>query len=137
MNKPKKRSLVESTEEFLNTIWELLDTVGKKIFGELWESIYLTVQDGIGLYIIVHIPSLIMLAFFGKTFFSYSVCLSVEDYLSPIRAGCFVIVTADFCVWMVLAGRIIGRFLEDSEPQIALILSSLDKLKKIIFKGDK
>ncbi|MDY7012100.1 MAG: hypothetical protein SVX43_00645 [Cyanobacteriota bacterium] len=36
-----------------------------------------------------------------------------EKALGSSRYACFIIVTSDFLLWIVLAGRILGHFWED------------------------
>lgn len=80
--------------------------------GELWRTIYLSVQDAIALGVLLQLPSLVGKIIIGKDFSSFDVCLQ-ENALGVSRYACFIIVTSDFCLWIILAGRIIGRFWVD------------------------
>ncbi|MEM9542020.1 MAG: hypothetical protein AAGA60_21305 [Cyanobacteria bacterium P01_E01_bin.42] len=80
--------------------------------GGLWRTLYLTVQDALALSFILQIPSAIGQWVLGKDFSGFDVCLQ-ENALSPNHYACFVIVSSNFLLWIVLAGRILGRFLED------------------------
>jgi hypothetical protein len=100
------------TKNFLHNIWEPLDELGKALMGDLWRTFYLSVQDAIALSLLLQIPSLIGKWILGKSFSDFGICLQ-ESVLSPTRYACFVIVTADFLLWIVLAGRVIGRFWAD------------------------
>lgn len=100
------------TEKTLENIFEPLDLIGGRIMGELWRTLYLTVQDAIALSFILQIPSAIGQWVLGKDFSEFDVCLQ-ENALSPNRYACFVIVSSNFLLWIVLAGRILGRFLAD------------------------
>lgn len=100
------------TEEFLEKLSEPVDLIGRRLMGDLWRTFYLTVQDAIVLSLILQIPGLIVQWILGKSFSSFDVCLK-ENPLGVNRYACFVIVTSDFLLWIVLAGRILGRFLAD------------------------
>lgn len=104
-----KTELGRRTDRFLLTIWESLNLLGKGIFGELWRTLYLSVQDAIALSVLLQLPSLIGRLIIGKDFSSFDVCLQ-ESPLGVSRYACFIIITSDFCLWIVLAGRIAGRF---------------------------
>ncbi|MFB2975954.1 hypothetical protein [Microseira sp. BLCC-F43] len=108
---PKTR-LGRRKEVILKNIWEPLDFLGKSLMGDLWRTTYLSIQDAIALSILLQVPGLIGQWIIGKSFSDFSVCLK-ESALSPTRYACFIIVTSDFLLWIVLAGRIIGRFWAD------------------------
>lgn len=86
--------------------------MGKALMGDLWTTTYLSVQDAIALSILLQVPGLIGQWIIGKSFSDFSVCLQ-ESALGPTRYACFIIVASDFLLWIVLAGRIIGRFWVD------------------------
>jgi len=69
----------------------------------------LSIQDPIALSVLLRIPSWIAQWIIGKDFSSFDVCLR-ENALGASRYACFIIVAADFLLWIILAGRIIGRF---------------------------
>lgn len=100
------------TKRRLLDIWEPLDLIGQGLMGELWRTIYLSVQDAIALGVLLQLPSLVGKIIIGKDFSSFDVCLQ-ENALGVSRYACFIIVTSDFCLWIILAGRIIGRFWVD------------------------
>ncbi len=102
----------KGTEVFLKNIWEPLDLLGKSLMGDYWKTVYLSVQDAIALYILLKIPDLIGQLIFGKSFSSFDVCLT-ENALGASRYACFVIVVSDFLLWIIIAGRTIGRFWAD------------------------
>jgi hypothetical protein len=104
-----KTEVGKRTEQLLLNIWEPLDVLGQGIIGELWRTLYLSVQDAIALSVLLQLPSLIGRVIIGKDFSSFDVCL-LENPLGVSRYACFIIITSDFCLWIVLAGRIIGRF---------------------------
>jgi hypothetical protein len=108
---PKTRS-GQRTKEILENILEPLDLIGKRLMGELWRTFYLSVQDAIALSCLLQIPGLIGRWIIGKEFSSFDVCLK-ENALGASRYACFIIVASDFLLWIVLAGRILGRFWED------------------------
>ena len=96
----------------MRNIWEPLDIVGKGVVGDLWRTVYLSIQDAIALSILLQIPSLIGRIIIGKDFSSFDVCLQ-ENPLGASRYACFIIVMSDFCLWIILAGRVLGRFWAD------------------------
>jgi hypothetical protein len=100
------------TEEFLDKILEPLDTLGKRLMGELWQTFYLSIQDAIALGLLLQIPGLIGKLIIGESFSSFNICLKSEPW-AVNRYACFVIVASDFLLWIVLAGRILGRFFVD------------------------
>lgn len=109
--KPKTKSGLMAKRLILS-IWEPIDLLGKGLMGSLWKTVYLSIQDAISLSILLKLPSFIGLIIIGKDFSSYDVCLQ-ENSLGVARYACFIIISSDFCLWMVLAGRIIGRFWVD------------------------
>lgn len=100
------------TEVFLMNVWEPLDLLGRGLMGDLWRTTYLSIQDAIALGILLKVPSLIGWLITRESFSSFDMCLK-ESALGATRYACFIIVVSDFCLWIVLAGRIIGRFWKD------------------------
>ena len=100
------------TERLLLNIWEPLDLLGQGLMGSLWRTVYLSIQDATALGVLLKLPSLVGHIIIGKDFSSFDVCLQ-ENALGVARYACFIIITADFCLWIILAGRIIGRFWAD------------------------
>lgn len=96
-------------ERLLLNLWEPLDVLGRGLMGDLWRSVYLSVQDAIALSVLLQLPSFVGRIIIGKDFSSFDVCLQ-ENPFGVSRYACFIIVTSDFCLRIVLAGRIIGRF---------------------------
>ncbi|MGI0494291.1 hypothetical protein ACN4EG_21095 [Alkalinema pantanalense CENA528] len=105
-------SLAIKTEKVVSSVLEPIDVLGEKLMGDLWRTFYLSVQDAIGLACLVQIPSFIGKVIIGKEFSSFQVCLQ-EDPFGPNRYACFIIVISDFCLWAILAGRILTRFVQD------------------------
>ena len=99
-------------ESLLLNVWEPLDVLGRGLMGDLWRAVYLSVQDAIALSILLQLPSFIGRVIIGKDFSGFDVCLQ-ENPLGVSRYACFIIITSDFCLWIILAGRIIGRFWVD------------------------
>jgi hypothetical protein len=114
--KPPKSQLQtkwgQRTEKLLINVWEPIDVVGKGLMGELWRTLYLSVQDAIALALLLQIPGLIGFWIIGKNFSSFDVCL-LENPLGVTFYACLIIVISDFLLWIILFGRIIGRFWED------------------------
>lgn len=110
---PKLQTLAgRRTQRFLISIWEPLDVLGQALMGDLWRTFYLSIQDAIALSSLLQLPSLVSHIIIGKDFSSFESCWQ-ENVLGVSRYACFIIITSDFCLWIVLAGRIIGRFLLD------------------------
>jgi hypothetical protein len=105
-------SLADKTHKALNAIFDLINVIGQKIMGDLWRTVYLSIQDAIALACIIQIPSLIGKLIIGKEYSSFNICL-LEDALGPNRYACFVIVIADFGLWAVLGGRVLTRCIQD------------------------
>lgn len=108
----------DKAEKFLTTVLDPIDVVGKAVMGDLWKTFYESVQDAIALSLLLHIPSLIGTLILGKEFSGFDACMQ-ESPLGVNRYACFIIVTSDFCLWIVLAGRIISRFLSDLNQLLA------------------
>lgn len=108
---PKTRT-GKRTQQLLLNIWEPLDVLGHGLMGDLWRTVYLSIQDAIALGVLLQLPSLVGRVIIGKDFSSFDVCLQ-ENALGVSRYACFIIVTSDFCLWIILAGRILGRFWAD------------------------
>ncbi|WNZ22825.1 hypothetical protein HJG54_08120 [Leptolyngbya sp. NK1-12] len=100
------------TQQVLMHIWEPLDVLGRALMGDLWRTVYLSVQDAIALSTLLQLPGLVGRIILGKDFASLDVCWQ-ENALGVLRYACFIIVISDFLLWTVLAGRIIGRFWAD------------------------
>ncbi|QLE42252.1 hypothetical protein FD723_18710 [Nostoc sp. C052] len=109
---PKQTKAGQHTEELLLGIWEPVDLLGQSLMGDYWKIVYLSIQDAIALYILLKIPDLLGQLILGKSFSDFGVCLQ-ENALGASRYACFIIVTSDFLLWIVIAGRIIGRFWAD------------------------
>jgi hypothetical protein len=99
-------------QQVLMHIWEPLDVLGQGLMGDLWRTVYLSVQDAIALSTLLQLPGLVGRIIIGKDFASFDICLQ-ENALGVSRYACFIIVTSDFLLWMGLAGRIVGRFWAD------------------------
>ena len=80
--------------------------------GELWPTVYESVQDAIALSLLLQIPSFIGAFILGKDYGAFDSCLK-ESIWGVNRYACFVIVISDFLLWIVLGGRVIGRFVAD------------------------
>jgi len=109
---PPKSRWGKRIERFLDNILEPIDLVGQRLLGDLWKTLYFSIQDAIALGLLLQIPSFIGKIIIGKDFSSFDVCLQ-ENALGPSRYACFIIVTSDFLLWIILAGRIIARFIMD------------------------
>jgi hypothetical protein len=102
----------EKVESILASFCEPIDAIGKALMGDLWKTFYESVRDAIALSLLLKIPGLIGLLILGKDFSGFDICIQ-ESPFGVSRYACFIIVTSDFCLWIVLAGRIASRFLTD------------------------
>ncbi|QSJ18247.1 hypothetical protein JYQ62_05355 [Nostoc sp. UHCC 0702] len=107
-----KTSLGKSTKQLVMSFLELVDQLFYGLMGQLGRTVYASIQDAIALSILLQVPGLIGKFIIGKDFSSYDVCLK-ENPLGASCLACFIIVTSDFLLWIVLAGRIIARFWVD------------------------
>jgi hypothetical protein len=106
---PPKTPCGQRIEQALENFFEPLDLIGQRVLGSLWKTFYESVQDAIALSLLLQIPSSIGSFIIGKEFSDYLVCLQ-ESPWGSVRYACFIIVTSDFLLWILLAGRIIARF---------------------------
>jgi hypothetical protein len=100
------------TQAFLTSFWESLDQLGHALMGDLWRTVYLSIQDAIALGVLLQVPSWLGRIIIGKDFASFDLCLQ-ESPLGVTRYACYIIVTSDFLLWILLAFRILGRFISD------------------------
>lgn len=107
-----KSTAASKVEKALDACLAPIDVVGRRLMGDLWQTFYLSIQDAIALGLLLQVPGLIGHLIIGKPFSSFDVCLQ-EGELSVDRYACFIIVASDFLLWIVLAGRILGRFFLD------------------------
>jgi hypothetical protein len=80
--------------------------------GDLWCTVYLSVQDAIALGTLLKLPGLLGHIIIGKDFATFDVCVK-ESPLGIMFYACYIIIASDFCLWILLVGRIISRFLVD------------------------
>ncbi|NJK30279.1 MAG: hypothetical protein HC940_09080 [Acaryochloris sp. SU_5_25] len=119
MSSEDPESLTKSgafTRNLLRNIWEPLDHVGHALMGDLWRTVYLSVQDAIALSTLLQVPSWVGRVIIGRDFASFDVCQQ-ENPLGVARYACYIIVTSDFLLWILLASRILGRFIADFRGQ--------------------
>ncbi len=109
---PASTRLGKSTKKLVFNILEFVDQIFYGLMGQLGRTVYASIQDAIALSIILQIPGFISEFIIGKNFSSFDVCFQ-ENYLDVSCLACFIIVTSDFLLWIVLAGRILGRFWAD------------------------
>lgn len=108
-----KTKVARGIEKFLDQVLEPLDVLGQRVLGDLWRTFYLAIQDAIALAFLLQIPGWLGHLITGKNFSSFDTCLQ-ENALSVSRYACFIIVISDFLLWIVIAGRAIIRFWQDS-----------------------
>ncbi len=78
--------------------------------GDLWRTVYLSIQDAIALGILLQVPNFLGRIIIGKDFASFDLCLK-ESPLGVTRYACYIMVTSDFLLWILLFFRILGRFI--------------------------
>jgi hypothetical protein len=114
---PQPRTkLGKKTQKVLTSVWESLDQVGQGLMGELWRTVYQSVQDAIALGVLLQVPSWLGKIIIGKDFASYDLCLK-ESPLGVTRYACYIMVTSDFLLWILLASRIFGRFIAEGRER--------------------
>ena len=109
---PVSTKLGTFTQKLVMNVLEFVDQVFYGLMGQLGRTVYGSIQDAIALGILLKLPSLIGEIIIGKDFSSLDICLK-ESPFGASRYACFIIVASDFLLWIVLAGRIIGRFWAD------------------------
>jgi hypothetical protein len=109
--------LGKKTQKVLTSVWESLDQVGHGLMGELWRTVYQSMQDAIALSVLLQVPSWLGKIIIGKDFASYDLCLK-ESPLGVTRYACYIMVTSDFLLWILLAFRILGRFIAEGRDRL-------------------
>lgn len=109
---PVTTKLGTFTQKIVMNVLEFVDQVLYALMGPLGRTVFGSIQDAIAIGIILKLPGLIGEIIIGKDFSSWDICLK-ENPLGASFYACFIIVTSDFMLWIVLGGRIIGRFRAD------------------------
>jgi hypothetical protein len=107
-----KTPLGRKVENFFITISDPIDVIGSKVFGDLWRQLYMAVQDAIALAFLLKVPGAVGALVVGKDFTGWDVCMKLNPYSVEFFA-CFIIVASDFSLWVLLLGRMLGRFLSE------------------------
>jgi hypothetical protein len=100
---PPQSLRTKQIENRIDTMLQPLDVLGKRLLGDLWRIIYLTIQDAIAISILLAIPNWI-----GNNPSDLRTCLAQSPWHIG-RYSCLVIWLSDFCLWIVLTGRTIVR----------------------------
>ena len=112
-SRPPKTALGKKVLSIMSNVSEAIHLIGPKIMGEqFWKIFYLSIQDIIALALLSQVSEWIYPIILGYSINSLAECL-VMDSLSPGKYACFIIVASDFCGWILIAGRLIGRFFAD------------------------
>ncbi|WP_293341323.1 hypothetical protein [Microcoleus sp. CAWBG58] len=109
---PVSTKLGTFTQKLVMNVLEVVDQVLYGLMGQLGRTVFGSIQDAIAIGILLKLPGLIGEKIIGKDFSSWDICLK-ENFLGSSFYACFIIVTSDFMLWIVLGGRIIGRFRAD------------------------
>jgi hypothetical protein len=121
---PLKTRSGKLARRILLSIWEPIDVFFGALLGSLWRPLYLNIQDAIVLALALQIPGLLGKLIIGKDFSSFDVCLK-ENGLGVSKYACFLIVSSDFVLWIVLAGRILGRSFVEIRGAIRRLIQSI------------
>jgi hypothetical protein len=98
-----------ATKGFLLGIWEPINIFGFALMGIWWKIFCSMLRDVFSLAIILKFSSAIILLILGKNFDSYDVC-PAENAFGVSRYACYLIVTADFALWILIGFRMLARF---------------------------
>ncbi|MCC3415477.1 MAG: hypothetical protein JGK24_28955 [Microcoleus sp. PH2017_29_MFU_D_A] len=109
---PVSTKLGTFTQKLVMNVLEVVDQVLYGLMGQLGRTVFGSIQDAIAIGILLKLPGLIGEIIIGKDFSGFDICLK-ESPWGVSRYACFIIVASDFLLWIVLAGRIIGRFWAD------------------------
>ncbi|MEZ2238388.1 hypothetical protein [Microcoleus sp.] len=112
LSPPVSTKLGTFTQKLVMNVLEVVDQVLYGLMGPLGRTVFGSIQDAIAIGIILKLPGLIGEIIIGKDFSGFDICLQ-ESSWGVSRYACFIIVASDFLLWIVLAGRIIGKFLAD------------------------
>jgi hypothetical protein len=101
------------TYKLLTNLIAPFDVVGRKFLGDYWwTTIRLSIQDTIALSFLLKGLSAIGHFLTGQEFSGLDVCFKESEW-NVSRYACFVIVGGDLALWIVIAGRMLGRFFVD------------------------
>jgi hypothetical protein len=100
--------LGKSAKILVMKILEFIDQILYSLMGKLGRTVYASIQDAIVLIILLTIPSFLGQIILGKDFPTFSYCLS-ENAFGVSRYACFLIVTSNWLLWIIISGRIIAR----------------------------
>ena len=124
----KKHSSLLATDEriakSLDTGLKVLHTIGERIFGPLWRTLFESVQDAITLGLLVQIPSLLSKFILGQEFSGMDICWDSHNVYAVARYACFAVVLSDYTLWAVLIPRTLFRFVRDFRTLIKELLKS-------------
>lgn len=109
---PVTTKLGTFTQKIVMNVLEFVDQVLYALMGPLGRTVFGSIQDAIAIGILLKLPGLIGEKIIGKDFSSWDICLK-ENPLGASFYACFIIVTSDFLLWIVLGGRILGKFWAD------------------------
>lgn len=104
----------DSVNKFLTIVFDdIIDVVGSKLLGDLWETLYLSIQDALVLGLLMQVPDKVGYWITGRKFTGLDMCIQEDSWLSVNRYVCFVMVLSNFALWGVLAARIFVRCVQD------------------------
>ncbi|MBT9316310.1 hypothetical protein [Leptothoe spongobia] len=88
---------------------ESIEQIGLMLMGELWQSVYLSIKDIIALSVLFRVPGVLFFWITKENFTDFTSCMD-ESPLSASFYACFVIISSDLSLWIVLASRTASRF---------------------------
>ena len=106
-----------TTAELLEKFWNPLDTIGQAFMGNLWRDVYETVQDALALCLLFSIPGWIGKLILGADYSGFDQCYNQWNLWNVNRYACYVIVGSGFVLWIMAAGRILGRTINSIFPK--------------------
>ncbi len=105
----KEKEKKNQVEAALEQVGEWVEPIGKAIFGSLWRDVYETTQDAIALCFLFSIPGWIGKLVLKADYSGFDQCYQGWNVWNVNRYACYVIVGSGFVLWIVVAGRIIGK----------------------------
>jgi hypothetical protein len=100
-------------DKFLTNIFDVIDVIGRKLLGDLWETLYLSIQDALALGLLIQVPDRVGHWITGKNFSSLDACTQEGSWWNVNRYVCFIMVASNFILWAILAARILIRSIQD------------------------
>ena len=101
--------MANKVEKFLENTGNQIDPIGKALTGNLWRIVYETCQESVALCILFLIPKLIGKLIFKVDYSGFDQCYQDWNALNVNRYACYVIVSSNFLLWIMIFGRLVGK----------------------------